>query len=39
MVRTLDPRAIVLPDGVLTTEAKADRATISALKRANMYLE
>ncbi len=33
MVRTLDPQAIALLDGVLIAEAEADRATISALNR------
>ena len=32
----MDPRAIALPDGALTTEAEADRATVSAIKQVGL---
>lgn len=38
MVCTLDPQAIMLPDGAMTTKAEADRATISALKEVGLNL-
>lgn len=38
MVRTLDPQAIMLPEGVLTTEAKADRPVVNVLKGVGLSL-
>lgn len=32
MVHTLDHQAITLPDGAMTIEAEADKATVSSLK-------
>lgn len=38
MVRTLDPREILLPEGVLTTETEDNRPAVSALKGIGLNL-
>jgi len=38
MLRAKDPRAIVLPGGVLTTKNEVDRHTVSALKGVGLNL-
>lgn len=38
LARSLDPRAIVLPDKALTTKVEVDKATMSAIKQVGLNL-
>lgn len=38
LVCSMDPWAVVLPNGTLTTEAEVDRATVSAIKKFGLNL-